>query len=161
MEMNDSVKVSVVTVCYNSEKTIRDTIESVLNQTYSNIEYLIIDGKSADRTVEIAEEYRQAFEERGMEYIISSEKDHGIYDAMNKGTQRATGELVGILNSDDWYEKNAVERVVDTYEKTAFDMFYADIRLIKPDGSSVVKHSRYRKFSTSSVWYHPTSFVKR
>ena len=84
MEMNDSVKVSVVTVCYYSEKTIRDTIESVLNQTYSNIEYLIIDGKSADRTVEIAEEYRQAFEERGMEYIISSEKDHGIYDAMNK-----------------------------------------------------------------------------
>lgn len=161
MEMNDRVKVSVVTVCYNSEKTIRDTIESVLNQTYSNIEYLIIDGKSADRTVEIAEEYRQAFAERGMEYIISSEKDHGIYDAMNKGTQRATGELVGILNSDDWYEKNAVERVVDTYEKTAFDMFYADIRLIKPDGSSVVKHSRYRKYATSRDWNHPTTFVKR
>ena len=64
---------------------------------------------------------------------------------MNKGTQRATGELVGILNSDDWYEKNAVERVVDTYEKTAFDMFYADIRLIKTGWKFCCKHSRYRK----------------
>lgn len=159
--MAEKVKVSVVTVCYNSEKTIRDTIESVLNQTYTNIEYLIIDGKSTDHTVSIAEEYRQAFKDRGMEYRISSEKDNGIYDAMNKGTQMATGDLVGILNSDDWYEKNAVERVVDTFEKTAFDMFYADIRLIKPDGSSVIKHSKYRKFATSRDWNHPTTFLRR
>lgn len=159
--MAEKVKVSVVTVCYNSEKTIRDTIESVLNQTYTNIEYLIIDGKSKDHTVSIAEEYRQAFADKGMEYRITSEKDNGIYDAMNKGTQMATGDLVGILNSDDWYEKNAVERVVDTFEKTAFDMFYADIRLIKPDGSTVVKHSRYRKFATSRDWNHPTTFLRR
>lgn len=156
-----NVKVSVVTVCYNSENTIRDTIESVLHQTYTNIEYLIIDGKSTDHTVAIAEEYRQAFADKGIEYTISSEEDQGIYDAMNKGTRKATGDLVGILNSDDWYENNALERVADTFEKTDFDMFYADIRLIRPDGSTVVKRSRYRKYATSRDWNHPTTFVRR
>lgn len=161
MGKKQDIMVSIVTVCYNSEKTIRDTIESVLHQTYTNIEYLIIDGKSKDKTVSIAEGYRSAFEEKGMKYIVISEPDNGIYDAMNKGTKRSAGELVGILNSDDWYEENAVERVVDTYKNTGFDMFYADIRLIKPDGSEIIKHSRYRKYATSRDWNHPTTFVKR
>lgn len=159
--MKQDTMVSVVTVCYNSEATIRDTIESVLRQTYTNIEYLIIDGASKDATVSIAEEYRAAFEEKGMKYIIVSEPDKGIYDAMNKGTQKAAGELVGILNSDDWYEDNTIERVVATYKETGFDMFYADIRLIMPDGAEVIKHSRYRKYVTSRDWNHPTTFVKR
>lgn len=159
--MKQDIMVSIVTVCYNSEATIRDTIASVLNQTYTNIEYLIIDGASKDDTVAIAESYRSAFEEKGMKYAIYSEPDKGIYDAMNKGTQKASGLLVGILNSDDWYEPNTVERVVDTYEKNPFDMFYADIRLIKPDGTSIVKHSKYRKYATSRDWNHPTTFVKR
>lgn len=159
--MKKDIMVSVVTVCYNSEETIRDTIESVLNQTYTNIEYLIIDGNSKDQTVAIAEEYRKAFEEKGMKYIVVSEPDKGIYDAMNKGTQKATGELVGILNSDDWYENNTIERVVASYEQTGFDMFYADIRLIKPDGTELIKHSKYRKYATSRDWNHPTTFVKR
>ena len=161
MKHEQEIMVSIVTVCYNSEKTVRDTIESVLHQTYTNIEYLIIDGQSKDATVSIAKEYENAFKERGMKYSIVSEPDQGIYDAMNKGTAKASGELVGILNSDDWYEENAIERVVDTYRKTGFDLFYADIRLIKPDGSEIIKHSRYRKYATSRDWNHPTTFVKR
>ena len=159
--MELDIMVSIVTVCFNSEKTIRDTIESVLHQTYSNIEYLIIDGKSTDETVAIAESYRSAFLEKGMKYLVVSEPDRGIYDAMNKGTRRACGQFVGILNSDDWYEANTVERVVDTYRKTGFDLFYADIRLIKPNGEAIIKHARYRKYATSRDWNHPTTFVKR
>lgn len=158
--MKDIV-VSIVTVCYNSEDTIRDTIESVLGQTYANIEYLIIDGCSKDSTLAIAREYQGAFEKKGMSYKIVSEPDKGIYDAMNKGCKMASGHLVGILNSDDWYETNTIERVVDTYKRTEFDMFYADIRLIRPDGSEIVKHSKYRKYATSRDWNHPTTFVKR
>jgi glycosyltransferase involved in cell wall biosynthesis len=160
MVSGQNVLVSIVTVCYNSEETIRDTLDSVLQQTYTNIEYLIVDGSSCDGTLQIIEEFRPAFEQRGIRYIVSSEPDNGIYDAMNKGTQKATGELVGILNSDDWYEPNAIERVVDTYQKTDFDMFYADLRLVKPD-RILIKHSRYRKFATSRDWNHPTTFLKR
>lgn len=160
MSEKQNVLVSVVTVCYNSEATIADTIESVLKQTYSNIEYLIIDGKSTDHTLTIIESYRNQFEERGIRLVVKSEEDHGIYDAMNKGTKLAKGELVGILNSDDWYENNAIERVVDTYQNTDFDMFYADIRLIKPDGE-MIKKARYRKLATSRDWNHPTTFLRR
>lgn len=160
MNKQQDLVISIVTVSYNSEKTIRDTIESVLNQTYSNIEYWIIDGVSKDATLDIAREYETAFAERGMQYHIISEPDKGIYDAMNKGIARCTGTLVGLINSDDWYEKNAVERVVDTFKETDFDMFYADIRLVKEQGE-MIKHSRYRKFATSRDWNHPTTFVRR
>lgn len=160
MSRQEDLLVSIVTVSYNSEKTIRDTIESVLNQTYSNIEYWIIDGVSKDATLDIVREYESAFAERGMQYHIISEPDKGIYDAMNKGIARCTGTLVGMINSDDWYEKNAVERVVDTFRETNFDMFYADIRLVKEQGE-MIKHSRYRKFATSRDWNHPTTFVRR
>lgn len=160
MEIQQDLVVSIVTVSYNSEKTIRDTIESVLHQTYTNIEYWIIDGASKDDTVAIAKEYEAAFAERGMQYHIISEPDKGIYDAMNKGIKNCTGTLIGIINSDDWYEEQAVERVVDTFHKTDFDMFYADIRLIKEQGE-MIKHSRFRKYATSRDWNHPTTFVRR
>lgn len=153
--------VSIVTVCYNSEKTIRETIESVLNQTYTNIEYLIIDGKSSDNTLGIVNEYKEAFEQKNIQYRIVSEKDNGIYDAMNKGIHLASGEIIGILNSDDWFEKNAVETVVNTYRETPFDYFYADIRLIKKDGSIIIKRSRKDKIVSSRHWNHPTSFVTK
>ena len=103
--MEENKLVTVITPCFNSEKTIRKTIESVLNQTYHNIEYLIIDGASTDKTVEIAKSYEQAF---GGRMKIYSEPDKGIYDAMNKGIRLAGGELVGIVNSDDYYETDAV-----------------------------------------------------
>ena len=155
------MKISIVTVCYNSENTIKRTIESVLNQTYTNIEYLVIDGKSTDKTVEIAKSYEKQFYDRGMEYKVISESDNGIYDAMNKGASLATGDFIAMLNSDDWYEPNAVEVVVNTYKEEPFDMFYGDIRIIKSDGTEHIKHSRYDKIITSRHWNHPTSFISK
>lgn len=153
--------VSLITVCYNSEKTIRKTLESVLAQTYPNIEYLIIDGKSADNTVAVAEEYKEKFAQKGYAYRIVSEKDKGIYDAMNKGIGLATGELIGIINSDDWYEPIAVETAVNTYKEEPYDLFYADINLIRADGSVIVKHSRLDKYPSSRHWNHPTTFITK
>lgn len=103
--LTGQLKVSIVTVSYNSAKTIEQTIKSVINQTYSNIEYIVIDGGSTDGTVDIIKKY-----EDRIAYWVS-EPDDGIFDAMNKGIKIATGEVVGIINSDDWYENNAVEIV--------------------------------------------------
>lgn len=155
------MKISIVTVCYNSEKTIEDTIKSILNQTYTNIEYLIIDGASTDNTVKIAENYKNDFSSRGFEYKIISEKDNGIYDAMNKGARLATGKFIAMLNSDDWYEPDAVQSVVEAYNQNPFDMLYADIRIIKENGDSFIKHSKYDKIVTSRHWNHPTSFISK
>ena len=153
--------VSLVTVCYNSEKTISKTIESVLSQTHDNIEYIIVDGQSTDNTLSIVEEYRTALEEKGYTYRVISEKDNGIYDAMNKGIKMATGEIIGIINSDDWYEPIAVETAVRVYEEEQYDMFYADINLIKENGKVIVKQSKMDRFPTSRHWNHPTTFVTR
>ena len=152
--------VSIITVAYNSEKTIRKTMESVLAQTYNNIEYIIIDGASGDHTVEIAEGFRKRMEERGIRLRVQSEPDKGIYDAMNKGIRLATGDIIGIINSDDWYEPNAVETAVSTFKHTDCDMMFANIRLHRGDGSSFVKKARQRKFQTSRDWNHPTMFVR-
>ena len=94
------MKLSLITVTYNSGLTIRDTIQSVLSQTYTDIEYIIVDGASKDNTVEIIKEYECAF---GNKLKWISEPDKGLYDAMNKGIQMATGEVVGIINSDDFF----------------------------------------------------------
>ncbi len=153
--------VSIITVCFNSEKTIRKTIESVLGQTYSNIEYLIIDGASQDGTVGIAKEYEEKFRQKGYIYRIVSEKDHGIYDAMNKGIRLATGELIGIINSDDWYEPAIVQTAVETYKSTGYDMFFADINLVREDGSIIVKRARMDKFPSTRNWNHPTTFITK
>lgn len=157
----ESIWVSIITVACNSEKTIRDTIESVLNQTYDKIEYIVIDGLSADRTVEIAESYKTEFMEKGYEYRIISEKDQGIYDAMNKGIRLSKGGIIGIINSDDWYEAKAVETIAKRFQKQSFDMLYADLRVVKADGSSFIKHSRLRKYVTTRDWNHPTTFMNR
>ena len=155
------MKVSIITVVLNAEKTLERTIGSVLAQTYDNIEYIIIDGKSTDNTLKIAYEYRSAFEEKGYEYRIFSESDRGIYDAMNKGVIRSTGELVGIINGDDWYEADAVEKMVKKYEKEHYDLCFADIRMHMRNGSTFIKKARLRKYTTSRDWNHPTQFVRR
>ncbi len=155
------MKVSIITVVLNAEKTLGRTIDSVLAQTYDNIEYIIIDGRSTDNTLKIAEEYRPAFEERGYEYRIFSESDHGIYDAMNKGIIRSTGELVGIINGDDWYEPDAVEKMAKKYEQEHYDLCFADIRMHMRNGSTFIKKARVRRYTTSRDWNHPTQFVRR
>lgn len=154
------MKVTVITVAYNSEKSISRTIESVINQGYRDIEYLIIDGASKDKTVAKAESYRKALEERGIVFSVSSEPDYGIYDAMNKGIRAAAGSIIGILNSDDWYEPNTVETAVKTFKRTKCDLMFANIRMHKADGSTFIKKAKMRRFQTSRDWNHPTTFVK-
>ena len=114
-------KISIITIAYNSEKTISRTIESVYNQTYQPYEYIIVDGLSKDSTVEVAKQYEQKFKEKGIIYRIISERDKGLYDAMNKGITMAEGELIGMINSDDWYEPDALKEVNEVYEKEHFD----------------------------------------
>lgn len=152
--------VSIVTVCYNGEKVIKETIESVLAQTYDELEYIIIDGKSNDKTMEIVCGYQQSFEEKGIRYKYISEPDCGIYDAMNKGIHMAEGELIGIINSGDWYEPGAVECAVQNFVNHPYDLFYADLRVI---GSrrSFIKKAKDSRWVASRYWNHPTTFIPR
>lgn len=159
--MEDDIRVSIITICRNSHDTIERTMRSVLAQTYKNAEYLIIDGASEDDTVSLAEGMRTAAEESGITLRVFSEPDRGIYDAMNKGIDRASGELVGMINSGDIYEPDAVRLMVQCYERTHFDLAYADIRMILPSGKTFIKKARLRKYTTSRDWNHPTQFVRR
>ncbi len=151
---------SIITVAYNSAATITQTIESVLNQSCGDLEYWIIDGASTDDTVKIAKSYTDCFRGRNICYTIVSEADRGIYDAMNKGIAYARGEIVGLINSDDWYEPDALEKVEEAYQETDFDVLYANIRLHMPHGSHVKKAKKGR-YLTSRHWNHPTTFVRR
>ncbi|MCR5356436.1 MAG: glycosyltransferase [Lachnospiraceae bacterium] len=159
--MSGKPEVSLITVAYNSEATIKRTIESVLAQTAPVKEYIIVDGASKDGTVSVAEGYREAFENKGVRFTVVSEPDNGIYDAMNKGIKLATGDIIGMINSDDWYEPCAVGTVLKTYDEEEFDMFYADLRMHMPSGKTFIKHSRNRSYATSRDWNHPTTFITR
>lgn len=154
------ILVSIITVSYNSETTIARTIESVLNQSYDCIEYIIVDGNSKDRTVKIAESYRKEFEKKGVNYIVISEPDKGMYDALNKGAQMASGKLVGQINADDWYESNAIESMVDLFVKEDYDVAWGSIRLITKSGN-VIKTARIGKLWTTTHWCHPGMFSRR
>ena len=159
-------KVSIITVCYNAEKTIERTILSVLKQTYSDVEYIIIDGKSTDATFDIATKYclaTSAGEYPGKSVRAYSEPDRGIYDAMNKGIQFSTGELIGIINADDWYELDAIERIVNALDN------YDECKLLY--GQMMVHTSSdcyLHRFSENidDIWYgmffgHPACFTTK
>ena len=158
--MMKDVKVTIITVAYNCADTIATAIESVLNQTYQNIEYLVIDGLSKDSTVEIAKKYIPKFAEKGMEMKVVSEPDKGMYDALNKGISLATGELIGNINADDWYEPVAVEKMIELYKKEQYDLAWADLRIIKPSGN-MIKKAHVGKLWTTTGFCHPTMFSKR
>lgn len=152
----DSVKVSIITVCYNSKKTIRRTIESVLGQTYKNIEYIIVDGDSTDGTMSVISEYQDQIA------CVVSKPDHGLYHAMNRGIMLFTGEIIGILNSDDWYAEHAVEDVVGCFMREKCELVYGKYTKVFPNGvyqecDSGDAADLYYKMSIS----HPTVFVKR
>lgn len=150
-------KVTVITPCYNSEKTIARTIESVLNQTKAVDEYIIIDGASTDRTVEIARSYEKSFEGR---LRIYSEPDDGIYYAMNKGIQKATGDIIGIINSDDYYETNAVENILKCYHHEEYAIIYGMLRVLK-DGREMSIYLKSADFLEEDMIAHPSSFVTK
>ena len=122
------MKVSIVTAAYNSARTLDDAMKSVLSKTYHDIEYIVIDGCSTDTTVSVIQKYEPLFEGR-LKWV--SEKDGGIYDAMNKGIQMATGDVVGILNSDDYFTScDVIERMVAAFEDQSLDAVYGDIHFI-------------------------------
>jgi glycosyltransferase involved in cell wall biosynthesis len=154
-------KVSIITTTYNSEKTIKDTLESVVAQTYSNIEHIIIDGGSRDNTLQIIQDYKHVA-------LVISEKDNGIYDAMNKGINKASGEIIGILNSDDFYcNNNVIQKVVTCMDNKNTDGAYANLNFV--DQYNINKITRKWKsgnYSIRSFWFgwmppHPTVFVKK
>lgn len=152
--------VSIVTVTFNSEKTLARTIESVLNQTYANMEYTIMDGCSKDGTLAVAQSYQDAFAAKNIPFRIVSEPDHGMYDAINKAVALSRGVIVGNVNSDDYYEPDAVETVVKEYLKEPYDMIYGDLRIIKPSGNTI-KKAKLKKFVSTRYWNHPTTFITK
>lgn len=158
------MKISIVTVTYNSSSTLRDTIESVLAQTYQDIEYIIVDGLSKDNTMEIVREYEPRFNGR-MRYV--SEKDSGLYDAMNKGFKMATGDVIGLINSDDLLaEPTAIKKVMDYFNiyKDA-DAVYADLYYVaRNDTSKIIRYwksGKQRPFRYGWHPAHPTFYVKK
>ena len=123
MNLKKQPLISIITVCYNSENTIKKTIESIINQTYKNIEYIVIEGKSTDRTLEVINEYKDKISK------ITSEKDDGIYDAFNKGLKLYTGDVIGFVNSDDVLTPNAIEILVRYYNKyPKKDFFFGSVK---------------------------------
>ena len=153
--------VTVLTVAYNAEKTIARSIESVLKQTYGEIEYIIIDCASKDKTVEVARSFQQAFDEApGRSLTIISEPDKGMYDGLNKGAKMAHGQLVGQINADDWYEPDAVETMARLYEQEKYDVAWGSIRIKKKSGD-MIKHAHIGRLWTTSGWCHPGMFSRR
>lgn len=156
------MKISIITATYNSEKTLKDTLESVLKQNYKDYEHIIVDGLSKDSTIDIIKEYEPRYEGK-LRYI--SEKDKGIYDAMNKGINIATGDIIGLLNSDDIYSSNDVlERINETIENKKCDGIYAN--LIFMDEETMSKPQRIWKSEKGSIyngWHpaHPTLYLKK
>jgi glycosyltransferase len=156
-----NLKISIITVTYNSSATIADTLKSIESQHYKNIEHIVVDGKSTDNTVEIIQSFPHV-----SKWV--SEKDAGLYDAMNKGLQMATGDIIGILNSDDVYaHENVLENVVKHFESGEVDTLYGDLHYVNPnDLNKTVRVWRSGNFKRSNFnfgWMppHPTFFVKR
>lgn len=160
------MKISIITITYNSEKTLADTIQSVLNQTYPNIEYIIVDGASKDNTVSIIKEYEPYFEGR-MKWI--SEKDKGLYDAMSKGIRMATGNIVGILNSDDFFtSKEVLQNVANAFlQDVKLDAVYGDVHFVHPSNlNKCVRYYSSKIFKRSLMKLgfmpaHPSFYIRR
>lgn len=149
--------VSVITPCYNSEKTIEKTLSSIENQTYSNIEYIIIDGGSSDRTLSLIEQHRDRLPKN---LRIISERDKGIYDAMNKGIHMANGSLIGIVNSDDWYEHDTIEQAVTHYQGNSYEVLYGMQRNYLGDKEKAILFFHH-DFLSEQMITHPTCFVTK
>lgn len=158
------MRISVITVTFNSAATVRDTIESVLRQEYQDYEYLVIDGGSKDNTVDIIREYEPKFGGR-MRWI--SEKDKGMYDGINKGIRMATGDVVGIINSDDFYHRTDIFSIISKSfeENPGVQAIYGDVRFVKPDNLDKTvryyscKHWRPWRFRFGFMPAHPTFFT--
>jgi glycosyltransferase involved in cell wall biosynthesis len=154
---------SIITVSYNSEKTIKKTIESVLHQSFFDFEYIVIDGGSTDGTIEIVKSYEKKFSDKGISYTWISEKDRGIYDAMNKGAGLAKGVLIGMLNSDDWYEAKTLQLVADEYKISKAEYIHGNIHTFSPsyDFLKLKKPESKEKMVQRMTFFHPASFISK
>lgn len=155
------MKISIITATFNSANTIRNTLESVRAQQYANVEHIIVDGLSSDDTLRIVQQFSNVA-------AIVSEKDSGIYDAMNKGIALATGEIIGILNSDDIYaDENVLKEVAEIFNDDRIDACYADLQYVdERDTTKLVRNWRSGQFNEKSFLYgwmppHPTLFLRR
>lgn len=148
--------ISIITVVYNNVSTLEQTILSVLNQSYTNYEYIIIDGGSTDGSIEVIKRYADK-----LAYWIS-EKDEGMYFAINKGLSKSNGELIGIINSDDWYEPKSFANIVDVYNnKPAYDIYHGLVRYVSKSSKVQVIIGHHHSFLTNGMIEHPACFVKR
>ena len=155
------MKVSIITGTYNSEATVKDTLVSVQKQSYANIEHIIIDGASQDNTLDVVKK-------TGHCGPIISERDNGIYDAMNKGIEMASGEIIGILNSDDFYTaENVIEKVVETFKTSGCDAVYGDLDYVDANNPKKILRKWIAGGYDLALFYngwmppHPTFFVKK
>ncbi len=155
------MKISLVTACYNSNETIRDTLQCIAEQAYPTIEHIIIDGFSSDNTLAIVKEFPHVAK-------IVCEKDKGIYDAMNKGISMASGEIIGILNSDDLYTHDrVVSNVMEKFTDETVDIVYGDLQYVnRQKTSKVVRTWKAGNYTTSSFYFgwmppHPSFFVRK
>lgn len=160
-----SLKFSVITATYNSSASIKDSIESVLKQTYENYEHIFIDGASTDSTVEMITELTDSI--KGKVRIIS-EPDKGIYDALNKGIKSASGDIIAFLHADDFYANETVlENVVDKFEESKADSVYGDLQYVSKNNiDNIVRHWQSGEFNARKLkngWMppHPSFFVKK
>ena len=156
------MKVSIITSCFNRAATIRDAIESVLAQDYNAIEFIVVDGASTDGSLEIIREYE------GRISTIISEPDHGMYEAINKGIRVATGDVIGLLHSDDFFYNNGVvSRIVERMKITRADFLYGDGLFVDPDNTDKVVRNwiggSYRLWKVRHGWLplHPTCYIRR
>lgn len=154
--------ISIITVAKNSKKTITDTVRSVIGQTYKDVEYIVVDGASEDGTLDVLKPYAN-----GIRKIIS-EPDAGMYDAMNKGIALATGDIVGILNADDYYnDEHVLSKVANIFDTSSVDALFADLVYVKPANlNKIVRYYSGANFTLSKLSFgwmppHPTFFVKR
>lgn len=160
------MKISIITPTYNSASTVRDTLDSILRQTFKDIEYIVIDCISTDGTVDILREYEGLFDGK-MRWV--SEKDNGLYDAMNKGIRLATGDIVGILNSDDvYYDENVLAEIARVFSNnSSIDCVYGDLVYVDPENTETIVRqwngSLYRNGSFEKGWHpaHPTFYTRR
>lgn len=158
------MKISVITVTYNSAKTVKDTFQSVLDQDYADYEYLVIDGGSKDNTVDIIKEFEPKFGGR-MKWI--SEKDKGMYDGINKGIRMATGDVVGIINSDDFYHRTDIFDIINKAfeEDKEVQAIFGDVRFVRPDNLEKTvryyssKHWKPWRFRFGFMPAHPSFFT--
>lgn len=157
------MKISVITVCYNSITTLHDTLESILRQTYPDVESIVVDGASKDGTVELIEKYSHQFSGR-MKWI--SEPDKGIYDAMNKGIGMATGDVIGFLNADDYYQDgNVLEAIAEAFSRHGTDAVHGNLHYIN-GAREIVRTWRGTEYTPGSFqrgWNpaHPTFYCKK